>query len=95
MRLHKLGPLQRAVLDLARKHEGYVWAELINQELFGHAPRAGHDMRDPIDAATRNTVSRVLASLEKRGLLQIAPEVRGFQLSDKPEMESAKDLHRR
>lgn len=78
----KLGHLQRSVLELAKKHDGFVWPDLIYQELFGHAPRGGHDDRKPISGATRNTVSRVLWSLEKRGLLEKAVDVRGFRLSD-------------
>jgi hypothetical protein len=78
----KLGHLQQSVLELAQKNEGYVWADLIYQELFGHSTRAGDGTREPIDSSTRNSVSRVLWSLEKRGLLEKAADVRGFRLSD-------------
>ena len=77
----KLGHLQRSVLELAQKNEGYVWAELVYQEHFGMSSRGGHGDRPPIDAVTRNTVSRVLWSLEKRGLLERADDVRGFKLT--------------
>ena len=82
MHLRKLGHLQRSVLELAQKHEGYVWADLVYQELFAHPPRAERGVGVPIDGATRQTVSRVLWSLEKRGLLEPAPDVRGFKLSN-------------
>ena len=60
-----------------------MWAGLVLQEVYGLAPDA------TIPAVTRNTVSRVLWSLEKRGILEPAPEVRGFRLSDltKPQSE--------
>ena len=76
MKSPKLGHLQRSVLDLASKHEGLVWAALVLEEIYGYSA----DATPPV--ATRNTVSRVLWSLEKRGLLEKAPEVRGFRLSN-------------
>ena len=82
MPFHKLGHLQRSVLELAEMNDGYVWADLVYQELFGHSARGGHGEREPIDAVTRTTVSRVLWSLEKRGLLTDSTEVRGFRLTD-------------
>ena len=74
----KLGHLQRSVLDLAERHKGRVSPELVYQELF--APRSGERTR--IDAATRNSISRVLWSLQKRGLIQHAADGRGFHLTD-------------
>lgn len=76
----KLGRLQRAALELAERNEGRIWPEIIYREMYGHPPRGGHGERETIDAATRSTVSRVLWSLEKRGLIKRSAEGRGFEV---------------
>ncbi|MEK7954338.1 hypothetical protein [Luteolibacter soli] len=78
MDLRKLGHLRRSVLELARKNDGHVWEDLVYQELFGQPPRAGNGVREPIDAGTRT----LPWLLKKRGLLERAPDVRGFKVSE-------------
>jgi hypothetical protein len=84
----KLGHLQLSVLDLAKKHEGRVWSDLVYQELFSRPARAGRGDRGPVDATTKNTVSRVLWSLEKRGLIQRSADGAGFELGNAVEGRS-------
>jgi len=79
MNRRKLGSLQLSVLALVEKHEGRICPELIYQEMYGHPAPADHGERGPIDAETRNTVSRVLWSLEKRGLLRRLANSNGFE----------------
>jgi hypothetical protein len=71
-----LGHLQKSVLDLARRHEGRVAADLVYQELFA----AQASERNRIDSSTRNSISRVLWSLQKRGLIKQVADRSGFEL---------------
>jgi hypothetical protein len=77
MPYRKLGHLQQSVLDLAGKHEGLVTAELVYLALF--SAQAGK--QSGIDASTRNSISRILWSLQKRGLIKHAADGRGFELT--------------
>jgi Fe2+ or Zn2+ uptake regulation protein len=67
----KLGHLQKSVLELAAKHQGRVSAEIVYRELYDEPA---------VDAATRMNVSRVLWSLQKRGLIRKSADHAGFEL---------------
>lgn len=84
MPIRKLGHLQRSILELAHKNEGRVWPDLVYRELFDHPARGGHGDRKAIDATTRNTVSRVLWSLEKRGLIEKSTDGKDFEVCNRP-----------
>ncbi|RYD83987.1 MAG: hypothetical protein EOP84_06735 [Verrucomicrobiaceae bacterium] len=84
----KLGHLQLSVLELAERHEGRVWPELIYKELFASPVDEGDAEGHRIKAETKNTVSRVLWSLEKRGLIRRSGDGRSFEMCRTDEQRS-------